>query len=337
MSRNHFFILIYIAVISSSGFGFMATSDPDDISGVINYLFKGGNSKAIGVPTDPRTVIKLEEKTSSPTRVTVGLKTSILGAIEGELKTEVEYDRDFSVTTWIFVEGENADVIKQNPGGSYYFDPGNRRAVRLCSISASWTLSQSYIGKVFLAVQGVEKVKKYSGIEEVLQTSGLVEVKPGESPETHKKACDEFAKRKYAEVNKSLSALASSRIYWDELSQCNPVEKITRDSVCGKWHRELFPSVQRWTEPVCERRVGQHNYFCNIHSIKGGACPYRDSESKKLLTSGMFEYRCAKGLECVLTKAAGWFNYAEAECRPVQDEAATGANPLPFLRTHSAK
>ncbi len=325
--------ILLLAVVTQTGFGWSSSSNQDDISDVLNYLF-GHGGKPKGLPADPRTVIKLEQKESSPIKFTVGMQTDILGVVQADLKTEVEYERDYQVTTWIFVEGENADVISRKPEGTYYFDPGNRRAVRLCAVSASLTLAQSFIGKVFVAAGGVEKTKKYSGMEEVLQTSELVEIKPGESPEFHKRACDEFAQKKYAQVMKTLEALATSRIYWDDLSQCNPKEEINRDSVCGTWHRTLFPSVQAWTVPVCERRAGEKNYFCNLHSIKGGACPYRDPETKQRLTSGMFEYSCAKGLYCALTKEGGFFSYAKAQCKEVVGMNKSSRNTPPTSKTH---
>lgn len=331
--RKFIFLTVSI-ILTQNCFAMSVTSNNDDIGDLLHQLFGNGDSPK-GLPQNPRTVIKLEQKVSRPTKVTLGLQTSIFDVVEVNLKTEVEYDRDFAVTTWIFVEGENADIIRQHPGGSYFFDPGNRRAVRLCSISASYTLNNNYIGKVFVGATGIDKSIKYSGVEEILQSSELVEIKPGESPETHKRACDEFAKRKYAEVTKSLDALATSRIYWDDLSQCNPRETITRDSVCGRWHRTLFPSVTAWTTPVCERRSGQKNYFCNLRSIKGGACSYRDPETKQRLTSGMFEYPCAEGLFCQLIKASGWFNYAKAECRPLRNNQLSSREfTKPAGKTH---
>ncbi|MBM4318323.1 MAG: hypothetical protein FJ116_12720 [Deltaproteobacteria bacterium] len=150
---------------------------------------------------------------------------------------------------------------------------------------------------------------------EVRQTSEIVEINPGETPLFHKKACAEFAERKYNQVMKSLQGLAASRIYWDELSQCNPKESINGTSVCDRWHNTLLPVVAAWTVPVCEKRSGQRNYFCAIRSKKGGACTHRDPETGRRLTRGMFEYPCAKGLECEVTKPAWWFNYAEAKCK----------------------
>ncbi len=329
------YVLLIFYLILGSQFS-LAESNRDDSSAanILNYLFAHKKALMGGIPMDPRTVLKLEERIQNPTKVTLGLDTEILGVVDVGLKTEVEYSRDYSVTSWIFVEGENADIIRQNPGESYFFDPGNRRTVRLCSISASLRLSTSFIGKVFVVAGGVTKSKTYDGIEEVLQTSELVEVKPGESPDVHKRACQDFANRKFKEVSNSLNALAASRIYWDELSQCKPTEEITRDSVCGKWHNSLFPSVIAWTTPTCERRAGQRNYFCNIRSIKGGSCPYRDAKTKKLLTSGMFEYACGKGLECALTKSAGWFNFGKAECRPTQAELSNRLNSASNKKNH---
>jgi len=322
-------------ILTQSGFGWMQTSDGDTVSKIVNQLF-GTDQKPRGIPSDPRTVIKLEEQVKTPIKVTVGLKTEILGMLEANLTTEVEYSRSYAVTTWIFSEGKNADIIRQNSAGGYFFDPGDRRTVRLCSLSASFTLSNSYIGKVFLGVSGVDLSRQYAGIEEVMQTSELVEVKPGETPDVHKRACQEFADRKYRDVMTTLRGLAASRIYWDKLSQCNPSEKITSASVCGVWHRTLFPSVTAWTQPVCEKRSGERNYFCTLRSIRGGACSYRDPATQKRLTSGMFEYPCASGLQCTVTKPAGLFNYAKAECRvSVGIEANYGTRTTNReLRTH---
>jgi len=270
----------------------------------------------VSIPGDPRIMINLEDRIRTPTKVTIGLNTSILGMVQGEVKTEVEWSREYAVTTLIFVEGEKADIIRQDSHGGRFFDPGTRKAVRMCALSGVLRLTNTYFGKVFAVAGGLEHSKNYDGVEEVRQTSEAVVVNPGESPESHKKACHDFADKKYSAVMKTLENLAASRIYWDELSQCNPHEEITESSVCGKWHRTLFPTVAAWTTPVCQRRPGQRNYFCTILSAKGGSCPYRDPETKNLLTSGMFEYPCAQGLECTLKELPGWFKAGKAECRP---------------------
>ena len=275
----------------------------------------------VSIPGDPRIMINLEDRVRTPTKVSIGLNTSILGSVQAELKTEVEWSREYAVTTLIFVEGETADIIRQGPNGEKFFDPGSRKAVRMCALSGVLRLTSTYFGKVFAGVGGIEHSKNYDGVEEVRQTSDAVVVNPGETPESHKKACEEFADKKYAGVMKTLTNLAASRIYWDELSQCSPTEEITESSVCGKWHKTLFPSVAAWTTPVCQRRPGQQSYFCNIQSSKGGSCPYRDPETKKLLTSGLFEYPCGQGLECALTESPGFFKAGKAVCRPAVSQA----------------
>ncbi len=285
-------------------------------TGEFTRMFMNGQ-EGPKIPSDPRTMLNLEERVSTRTKVEIGLSTSIFGAIEVEAKTEVSYNGDYAVSTWIFVEGDNADIIRQNPAGGYYFDPGNRKAVRVCSVSASLKMASEFLGKVFVVGGGVAKSKVYEGLEEIRQTSEIVVINPGDSPEVHKKACADFADRKYAAIMKSLKGLAASKIYWDELSQCNPSQKVTPDSVCGRWHKTLFPSVVAWTVPVCKKRTGQKNYFCTIHSKNGGDCSIADPITKILVTSGMFEYPCAEGLFCKLIKPAGWFNYGKAECRPI--------------------
>lgn len=282
-------------------------------TGEFTRIFMNGQ-QGPKIPSDPRTMLNLEERESTSTKVEIGLSTSIFGVIEAEAKTQVSYNQDYAVSTWIFVEGDNADIIRENPAGGYYFDPGNRKAVRVCSVSASLRMASEFLGKVFILGGGVGKSKVYEGVEEIRQTSEIVVINPGDSPEVHKKACADFADRKHKAIIKSLKALAASKIYWDDLSQCNPSQKVTTDSVCGSWHKTLFPSVVAWTVPVCEKRVGQQNYFCTIRSKKGGSCSIADPVTKKWVTSGMFEYPCAEGLFCKLTQAPGWFNYGKAEC-----------------------
>ena len=335
MSRKEFILWLafFFELVSVRTFAWQQTSSSHVLSDFIQ-LFMNDKSKQAKLPVDPRTIVNLENRVITPTKLTIGLKTNILGVVETDFKTEVEYTRDYSVSTLIFVEGENADIIRENNSGVFFFDPGSRKAVRVCAISASLTLSNAYSGKVFVATGGFEQSKIYKGLEEVRQTSEIVAIKPGDSPETHKKACEEFARKKYAQVMQTLKGLASSRIYWDELSQCNPSEKITKTSVCGKWHRTLLPGVTAWTTPVCERRTGQKNFFCAIRSVKGGACSYRDPETKSRLTSGMFEYPCAEGLECKVTQPGGWFAYAKAECRPKSVFSDSSQEVLSVQSTH---
>ena len=285
-------------------------------SGEFTRLFMNGQ-QGPRIPSDPRTIVNLEERVRTSTKLSMGLSTSIFGVIETEFKTDVTYQGDYTVGTWLFVEGDNADIIRQNSSGGYYFDPGDRKAVRVCSVSASLRMATEFLGKVFIVSGGVDKSKAYEGLEEVRQTSEVVAINPGDSPEVHKKACADFADKKYAAIMKSLKGLAASKIYWDELSQCNPAEKVSENSVCGRWHKTLFPSVVAWTVPVCKKRTGQKNYFCTIHSKNGGDCSIADPITKILVTSGMFEYPCAEGLFCKLIKPAGWFNYGKAECRPI--------------------
>lgn len=282
----------------------------------------GNTQKLNSIPGDPRIMINLEDRVRTPTKVSIGLNTNILGVVQSEVKTEVEWSREYAVTTLIFIEGENADILRTGPNGERFFDPGSRKVVRMCALSGVLRLTSTYFGKVFAGVGGIEHSKNYDGVEEVRQTSDTVVVNPGETPESHKKACEEFADKKYAAVMKSLQNLAASRIYWDELSQCSPSEEITESSVCGKWHRTLFPTVAAWTTPVCQRRPGQRSYFCNIQSSTGGSCPYRDPETKKLLTSGLFEYPCARGLECVLKESPSFFKSGKAVCRPAVSETS---------------
>jgi hypothetical protein len=320
------FYLAPLVCLAQSPADFKTTLGSPKLIDDFTRLFLAGNnlnpnaaatsSQPVSIPGDPRIMINLEDRVRTPTKVSIGLNTSILGMVQGEVKTEVEWSREYAVTTLIFVEGEKADIIRQDSHGERFFDPGTRKAVRMCALSGVLRLTNTYFGKVFAGAGGLEHSKNYDGVEEVRQTSEAVVVNPGESPESHKKACHDFADKKYSGVMKTLENLAASRIYWDELSQCNPHEEITESSVCGKWHRTLFPSVAAWTTPVCQRRPGQRNYFCNILSAKGGSCPYRDPETKKLLTSGMFEYPCAQGLECTLKELPGWFKAGKAECRP---------------------
>ncbi|NBY19355.1 hypothetical protein EBQ74_03735 [bacterium] len=113
---------VFFELVSVRTFAWQQTSSSHVLSDFIQ-LFMNDKSKQARLPVDPRTIVNLENRVITPTKLTIGLKTNILGVVETDFKTEVEYTRDYSVSTLIFVEGENADIIRENNSGVFFFDP----------------------------------------------------------------------------------------------------------------------------------------------------------------------------------------------------------------------
>lgn len=103
----------------------------------------------------------------------------------------------------------------------------------------------------------------------------------------------------------------------------HPNTKCIKDSQCNDWFaKNMMALVRNTATPRCVEEPREKFRACVVRGVKGTKCPvYR---GKKLVSNGMFEYQCDKGLKCVETQSEGWFKnydlyqYAKGVCLPVK-------------------
>ncbi len=101
----------------------------------------------------------------------------------------------------------------------------------------------------------------------------------------------------------------------------HPKTKCVRDSQCIRWFNQgMRGVVGNAAVPRCVEERREKYYSCEVRSVVNQKCPV--VKAGKLVSSGMFEYACDRGLYCKVVQEGGWFTnmrvfqYAEGRCAP---------------------
>jgi len=92
------------------------------------------------------------------------------------------------------------------------------------------------------------------------------------------------------------------------------------DRHCYEEFKNNFAVNKNVTFPRCENEYTHRTKVCSVKGLEGASCSV--IEKGQLVSSGLFEYDCDKGLECIKVQDAGWFQGwdvyrpAKGECRP---------------------
>ena len=99
----------------------------------------------------------------------------------------------------------------------------------------------------------------------------------------------------------------------------HPRTKCVQDKQCQGWfNKDIRPVAGRAAIPRCLEESREHYMACAAVGLQGTKCPLY--EKGKLITDGVAEYRCDRGLRCKQVKEYGWFRnyqvfqYAEGRC-----------------------
>ena len=129
-----------------------------------------------------------------------------------------------------------------------------------------------------------------------------------------------------AKVNSAMSVKDSLNVMMKNVISSmrfsHPNTKCITDKQCGAWFaKNMMALVRNTAYPRCVEEPREKFRACVVRGLKGTKCPvYR---GKKLVSDGMFEYACDKGLKCVETQQEGWFKnydlyqYAKGRCMPI--------------------
>ena len=100
----------------------------------------------------------------------------------------------------------------------------------------------------------------------------------------------------------------------------NPKTKCVTDAHCQNWFNRTVKPVSGGTAVArCLEERREHFFACYARGVAGTKCPIM--KDGKLLSNGMNEYGCDRGLRCVQVKEYGWlksleiFQYAEGRCQ----------------------
>jgi hypothetical protein len=116
-------------------------------------------------------------------------------------------------------------------------------------------------------------------------------------------------------LNLMMKDIISSLVY------TNPDTKCLTDKHCANWFKkQIQPVAGKTAVPRCMEESRQKFMACVARGVNGSKCPI--TLKGKLLSDGVSEYPCDKGLVCKQTKEYGWFKnfevfqYAEGKCSP---------------------
>lgn len=262
-------------------------------------------------PAFPRHEVSRDIGTLSAVTATVGIKTGFMGA-EFKALTQVSFQKQYKVSVFLVAPGN--ERIFADKEMTYFNNGPTHRIVRMCRVSASFSLDNSLIGSIDVGGNGIEGQKEFRDATEVVQASGLEFVPNGDSWPNQIEACMAYAKANQESVDADLMKATESMVYHNAQNEC------VTDEQCKPWHSTLFSVVAAKTKPICELQKNNAR-FCRVRGIEGNACSVYDPKTKERLTSGGYEYPCADGFECQVTKKGGWFQnweiyeYTEAECQ----------------------
>jgi hypothetical protein len=101
----------------------------------------------------------------------------------------------------------------------------------------------------------------------------------------------------------------------------HPKTKCVRDNQCIRWFNQgMRGVVGNAAVPRCVEEPREKYFSCEVRSVVNQKCPV--VKAGKLVSSGMFEYACDRGLYCKTVQDGGWFTnmrifqYAEGRCYP---------------------
>lgn len=249
-------------------------------------------------PRVPRRKLVRETTWYESKSLFVGIDTNFGGQIY-KAQTQIELTRKYAIVIWLFAPGDDRALVDE--GSVFLNNSDQRKFVFICRYKAYLTSDSKFLGKISVFGSGVGKEDGFRDSTEVIQTSKLFDVDTGASWSSVFEQCRNYGEQmRYKEsLNADLDLMVKGMVYHDSMSEC-----IT-DNHCSHWHEKIEDSFEAWTKPEC---VSQSNKvrFCAIRSKKGGSCPLYNKNGERL-TSGLFEYKCAKGLNCKTAQEGGWF------------------------------
>ncbi len=114
-------------------------------------------------------------------------------------------------------------------------------------------------------------------------------------------------------VAQSLNVMMKNLI--SGLTFSHPKNKCVRDSDCAQWYNTKVGLIWKYrTMPRCVEQGSERYRACEIRGTRGQAC--KVYKNGKLISAGLWEIECDKGLSCAQVEEESWFNPARGECHP---------------------
>ena len=114
-------------------------------------------------------------------------------------------------------------------------------------------------------------------------------------------------------IAQNLNAMMKSLI--SGLTFSHPKNKCVRDSDCAQWYNTKVGLIWKYrTMPRCVEQESERYRACEIRGTRGQAC--KVYKNGKLISAGLWEIECDKGLSCAQVEEESWFNPARGECHP---------------------
>lgn len=226
----------------------------------------------------------------------------------------LSFQKRSKITTWVV--GSGKQPITVDIGGQTLINhTEERRIIFLCKVNTQSVLATNIGTGGTLMGYGAQISRDNWDALSVTKTSSVQYIPfASESGKRttlndvfnycHKKFAPSLESEIEAELRTTISHLKFSHTEY----QC------ATDNDCNSIHQKNIWMIRNSTLTTCDAvKKGEFKVnLCRLKSLRGHACPmYKNG---KRITKGSFEYPCAKGLTCKLTKEPGFFTRGEAQC-----------------------
>ena len=285
--------------------------------------------------------IQTAQATSTDSNISLQVKIEFLGATLAA-GPEISFRKNFQTSATILADGlypvmyndGNFDFSKRDANGKIIKEKGKelKRYVSF-SCDAQLNFSTNYAGGGEFKAAGLgasaKKTKTFSSVVNLSSRRILLPEFVGNKTFTIEALTNlchrDFLKAKASNsltIEQSLNILMKNVVAG--LTFSHSKTKCVQDSHCYDWfNKEIIPLGRVKNFPRCvQGSNSEKNFTCALRGLEGQACSLYDKSGKRI-TSGSFEFVCDKGLTCVQTKQAGWFQnweiyeYAEGRCKPI--------------------
>lgn len=278
--------------------------------------------------------------TKSVSNISLQIKGQFLG-IDLEIGPAVSFKRQYNTSVTIMGEGmipllrddRNFDFYKKNRAGDVVMKnnvPVRRFIYFTCDADLQFETETELKGSFSVLGIGGSHTKSSTFSSDVGLSSRRILVPDhiaGKTPsliDLQNLCHNDFLKAKISNnltIAESLDL--SMRNVVASLRFSNPQTKCAQDDHCFKWfNQEIIGLAKINNFPRCIENSKEKYLSCELRGLKGQSCAVI-SKNGKLLSDGMFEFKCDKGLRCVEVEKAGWFkgldiySYAKGKCMPI--------------------
>jgi hypothetical protein len=239
--------------------------------------------------------------------------------IKAEAKVDIKFEAKSSLTTFIVArEGKDMPMFVDFDGAKSLNSSDKRPLFRRCVLSATYTSE-----KIFSKAAGLSlglgvggEIGRDDGIRIerfVSRATPFEQVADYENFEDEIADCREWGKSEKIQkmVDDDFEALTSNLVLHDSVSTCS----VDRD--CDNYFDDVLAAVKPKSVARCVTNPHETTKrYCSLRTKENFACRVQDKDGR-ILSSGMFEYPCDKGLKCVVTRQATWYQTAQGECRKI--------------------